>query len=333
MAFSQLGATAGSVQSQAVACETPLTGWASVSGNGVRTTTGGGSAAPQTVSTLAGLRKYAADSQPQVIKVSGMISTGSSPVEVSSNKTIIGTDERATIVGGLNISSGRSNIIIRNLTVKGAGPGKAPADTIAARGSHHIWLDHLDVSNAGDGLVDLTKGSDYLTVSWVKFSYPDRANTHRLAALVGAGGDHDATDKGKNNVTYHHNWFAGNVDQRMPRILFGKGHVYNSYYTSSGNSYGVGVGALASVLIENNYFKDVKSPHTFMYNRPHYIVAQGNVYDGTSGKKDTGAGGTGGGVTPFTKPPYTYTLDKAADVPSVVSQCAGPKLSLKNDMR
>jgi hypothetical protein len=29
-------------------------------------------------------------------------------------------------------------------------------------------------------------------------------------------------------------------------------------------------------------------------------------------------------AAPF-KPPYTYTLDKAADVPSLVQKCAGPQ--------
>ncbi|MBB2747346.1 UNVERIFIED_ORG: pectate lyase [Microbispora rosea subsp. rosea] len=306
-------------------CDDRLVGWASVAGSGAGTTTGGGNATPQTITTLADLRKYAADSTPRVLKISGTISTGSSPVEIVSGKTLIGADKNATIRGGIDIAAGNSNIIVRNLNIQGAGQGGSPADTVAARGAHHLWFDHLNVWDAGDGLMDLTKGSDYMTVSWVKFWYTDPGHTHRFASLVSAGADHDATDLGKENATYHHNWFADLVDQRMPRMLFGKGHVYNSYYTASGNTYAIGVGALASVLIENNYFKGVKNPHQFMYDRPSYITARGNVYDNTTGKKDAGAGGIGGGVTPFTNPPYSYAMDDAQDVPAIVTRCAGPR--------
>lgn len=55
------------------------------------------------------------------------------------------------------------------------------------------------------------------------------------------------------------------------------------------------------------------------------ITARGNIYDNTTGAKDNGAGGTGGTVTAFTKPPYAYTMNKAADVPDVVTRCAGPQ--------
>ncbi|MES9539608.1 cellulose binding domain-containing protein [Actinomadura sp. NPDC000600] len=306
-------------------CDTALSGWAAVAGAGRNSTTGGGDATPQTITTLGDLQKYAGDSTARVLRISGTINTGTSAVNIASNKTLVGADKNATIQGGLNIESGHSNIIVRNLNIRGPGYGHYPADTLAARGSDHLWFDHLNVQDAGDGLLDLTKGSDFLTVSWVKFWYTDRNNSHRFASLISAGADHDSTDAGKENATFHHNWFAELVDQRMPRMLFGKGHVYNNYYTATGNTYAVGVGALASVLIENNYFKGTHNPHQFMYDRPSYITARGNAYDNTSGKRDSGAGGTGGGVTPFTNPPYSYKPDTAADVPGIVSRCAGPQ--------
>ncbi|MFJ4691942.1 cellulose binding domain-containing protein [Streptomyces sp. NPDC088766] len=331
IALSMLLASTGMViaargSSQAASCDSTLTGWASVAGSGVSTTTGGGNATPQTVTSLSDLKKYAGDSTPRVLRISGTIDTGTTAVDIASNKTLIGADGNATIHGGLNITSGNSNIIVRNLNIHGVGFGNYPADTLAARGSHHLWFDHLNIWDAGDGLLDLTRGSDHLTVSWVKFWYTDSSNSHRFVSLIGAGGDHDSTDAGKNNVTFHHNWFADLTDQRLPRLLFGKGHIYDNYYTTTGNTYAIGVGALGSALIENNYFKNTKNPHQFMYDRPSYIVARGNTYDNTTGKKDTGAGGTGGGVTPFTTPPYSYTADPAANVPSLVSNCAGPRL-------
>lgn len=317
-------AVQASSASAATSCDDRLYGWASVSGSGLGTTTGGGSASPQTITSLADLRKYANDSTPRVLRLSGTFTTGSSPIEVGSNKTLIGVDGGATIRGGINID-GDNNIIVRNLNIQGNGKNSTPVDTVAARNAHHLWFDHLNLWDASDGLLDLTRGSDFMTVSWVKLWYTDSSNSHRLASLVGNGSGASDTDRGKNNATFHHNWFAELVDQRGPRILFGKGHVYNSYYSSAGNAYSIGTGSEASVLIENNYFKNVHDPHRFQDGNPTYITARGNVYDNTSGKRDTGAQGSG--VTPFTNPPYAYTLDSANDVPDLVTRCAGPKLS------
>lgn len=318
------GATAA-----AQSCDDTLQGWADVEAGGLTTTTGGGDATPQVITTLEELEEYGGDATPRVLVISGTITTGSYAVDIASNKTLLGEDENATIHGGINIREGTSNVIVRNLNFHGFWPDPGPDDTIAARGAHHLWFDHLNVWDAGDGMLDLTQGSDHLTVSWSKFWYTDTSHDHRLASLVGsdASPDQDATDKGKLNATYHHNWFAEAVDQRMPRMLFGQGHVFNNYYTSADNTYAVGVGALASVLIENNYFKDVNSPHQFMYVRPSYITAEGNIYDNTSGARDTGAGGEGGGVTPFTDPPYDYTLYDAESLPDTVTSCAGPTIS------
>ena len=101
----------------------------------------------------------------------------------------------------------------------------------------------------------------------------------------------------------------------MPRFLFGKGHIFNNYYSCAGNSYCIGAGSFASVLIENNYFKNVKSPHRFADSNHAFITAKDNVYDNTTGDMHTGLGGKDGpDVPPFIKPPYSYTLDKAEDV-------------------
>jgi pectate lyase len=317
------GGTSGTTSTDS--CPVGLVGWATVEGDGLNTTTGGGNTTPQRVTTLSDFMSLAGDSTARVIEISGTIDTGTSPVDIASNKTVVGVNKSATIKGGINIREGSSNIIVRNLTIQGKGQGNDPVDTVAARGSHHLWFDHLSISDASDGNLDLTKGSNYLTVSWSRFSYTDPNHTHRLSCLVGAGSTEAATDTGKNNVTYHHNWFAELVDQRMPRVLFGKGHVFNSYYTSSGNGYCVGTGSYASVLVEGNYFKNVKDPHRFQDTNPSYITARDNVYDNTTGTRDTGLGGNGGSVTPFTDPPYDYALDATANIPDLVTRCAGPR--------
>lgn len=284
-----------------------LLGWA-MQGSG---TTGGGNAPPQEVTSAGELNSLASGSDPKVIYVSGAIS-GS--LSVGSNKTIIGKGKSAK-VGPISING--SNIIIRNLTIKGGG------DTISARGSHHIWLDHLDLSDGSDGVVDLTRESDFATVSWNKIYY-DRGGGHRLALLFGGGSTH-TEDRGKNNHTVHHNWFGKGVDQRMPRLLFGKGHIYNNYYNSPGNTYCVGSGSWASLLVEGNYFKDVNDPHRFQDGNPSFITAKDNFYENVAGKKDAGAGGSGSNPPSAWTPDYQYPLDRAEDIPALVQRCAGPQ--------
>ena len=143
-------------------------------------------------------------------------------IEVVSNKTIVGV-KGAELVGiGLDIK-GKENIIIRNLIIHHADP-----DGIAARSSHHIWVDHCDVYSEDepvkedwDGLVDLTVGSSYLTVSYCYI------HDHHKACLLNSGTMH-YDDNGKNRATYHHNAFML-TDKRNPRIGYGLGHVFSNY--------------------------------------------------------------------------------------------------------
>lgn len=309
-----------------------LTGWATIRGEGIDGISGGGNAIPQIVTNLEELKTLAKGNTPRVIVVSGNIACGDDPIDLGSNKTIVGINKYATIRGGINLE-GVCNVIVSNLNCRGSWPDSGPVDCIAARYSHHLWFNHLNIWNADDGNMDLTRGSDYITVSWCKFWYSDIAHKHRLCNLVGSGTDHEDTDIGKLKVTYHHNWFANLVDQRMPRILYGKGHVYNNYYTSVGNTYCIGVGCYASVLIENNYFKDVNNPHQFMYTDtfPAHITTRKNIYDNTKGNKDNGLGGEECGyVRPFVQPPYEYDLDDALKILKIVPENAGPQGEQRN---
>ncbi|KAF6823828.1 pectinesterase [Colletotrichum musicola] len=306
----------------AQSCPDPgVNGYASAAGG----TTGGGNASPVVVTSASALQSAASASGARVIVVKGTITT-SGAIKVTSDKTIRGENADSTIVGGFDMN-GVKNIIIKNLNIRAA----SSADTIASRNSHHIWYDHLNVWDAGDGLLDITLESDYQTVSWCKFWYTSKSLSHRFASLVGAGGGTQPKDEGKLHVTYHHNWWAQKVDQRMPRVMYGDAHIYNNYYNSPGNSYCIGFGSYGSVLIENNYFKGVANPHQFMYDVYAYASATGNVYDSTTGKKDSGklgskhvAGQESALAGPFT-PPYSFKADAVKDVPALVQKCAGPR--------
>jgi pectate lyase len=121
-------------------------------------------------------------------------------------------------------------------------------------------------------------------------------------------------------VTFHHVWWADNVDQRMPRIRYGKIHILNSLYTAAGNNYCIGVGQGASVRNENNVFIDVRTPvnTTSFVDAASTVTSVGNIYTNTSGQGVTDIG------TAFT-PPYSYTPEPASSVEAAVRSGAGPQ--------
>jgi pectate lyase len=276
------------------------------------------------VTTCAALKSAVSQSGAAIINVSGTITCDN--VVVSSNKSLIGLSGASIIATAgttnhLLVVKGVSNIIVRNLTLQGAGVtsgNKSGGDTFHVETNvHHLWADHLDISDGDDGNMDITLNCDYITVSWTKFHYTSSSRVHRFSNLISAS----TSDAGTYKITWHHNWWATNVDQRSPRAHEGSGgiHVFNNYYSEAGNSYCIGVGQDAIFLSENNYFDGV---HTPFYMTPDgetggQILSNGDVFHNTTGNQT----GTGKGFTP----PYPYTLDPAANVPALVQAGAGPR--------
>jgi pectate lyase len=293
-----------------------LVGWAACTSLGQNSTTGGGNGQIVRVTTKAALEQYAKATADFTIIVEGNFS-GTGMVEVGSNKTIIGAGNGATFDGfGINVN-GKKNIILRNLTIKNAKP-----DGIAMRNTHHVWIDHCDLSNSDDGLLDFTIGSDYMTVSWTIF------HDHDKVTLANSGTQH-FEDAGKNKVCYHHNWFNNTV-QRNPRVGYGLGHVFNNYY-SGVSSYCVGYHTGASVLVENNYFYKSNSPLNQMYTgvstAANYADAEekGNIFDNTSGNTK----GTGKSYNTGLYYNYAFMLDAASNLPTLIKGNAGPKSGME----
>jgi pectate lyase len=141
------------------------------------------------------------------------------------------------------------------------------------------------------------------------------ASGHRFSNLVGSG-DGVTSDRGKLRVTFHHNWWAQNVNQRMPRTRFGDIHVFNNLYTSSGNSYCTNSGIETNVLVENNAYIGVNNPLSPDANGD--MLARGNLFQSTTGNS-TQPMGTG-----FT-PPYTYSLDATSNLRATIEAQAGPR--------
>lgn len=304
-------------------CMTPppqpeLIGWASEGGG----TTGGGDATPTVVTSAQEFSQAIDGNDARVIYVNGSLST-SGRFEFGSNKTVVGVCG-AELRGSLHIS-GVQNIIIRNIRMVGKNCSDSPSncsagdDAISVRSSQHLWFDHMEIFDGSDGNLDMTNNSDYITISWTKFYYstartdPEQgASGHRFSNLI-AGSD---SDSGEYRITFHHDWWADNVDQRMPRSRFGDIHVFNNLFTSSGNSYCTNAGYQARVLVENNIYRGVNKPLSPDANGDMH--AEGNVFDGTTGNTSDN-GGSG-----FT-PPYDYELDPTDGLDQVLMAQVGPQ--------
>jgi pectate lyase len=343
------GGATGTGGSGGRSCTTPpaapaLVGWASVNAMNQDGTSGGGNAAPVTVTTTAAFNSAAAGTTARVLYVTGAL-TG--VFTIGSNKTIVGLCG-ASLHGHVEMS-GSVNVIVRNLNIVGYAVGDCALDPSydASIGcssgddaislqklAHHVWFDHDDISDGTDGNLDITNGANYVTVSWTKFHYTPRADNsgsdstgasgHRFSNLVGGSDSTGATDAGALNVTWHHDWWSDNVVERQPRVRFGKNHLFNNLWASTASNYCVRAGIDAQILLESNLFTGVANPQEFNSSADQataFITATTtNVYTNTSGTRATGGGGTA-----FTTPPYAYTLDAVGGLQAAVQAGAGPK--------
>ncbi len=313
------------------ACPDQLLGFATLQGDGVDGTTGGGSAKPVRPTSVAQLLELSADDVPRVIEIAGTVSVPR--LQLGSNKTLVGVDAQATLEGGLRIRGRKDapvhNVIVKNLRVNGAS-SEVDGDAVQLYFAHHVWIDHVEIWDGPDGNLDMTHAVNWVTVSFSKFRYSEdyrrpqgESADHRFSSLLGHSDGNSQEDQGRLKVTFHHNFWAEGVIERMPRVRFGQVHVYNNYFAAPGNNYCVRAGTYAQLLIEHNVFEGVKNPHEFNSasdQKTANITARGNLYDNTSGKRDSG----GGGVA-FGKAPYAAMYDVAENVAQRVRACAGPR--------
>jgi pectate lyase len=298
-----------------------LIGWASVSGEGIPTTTGGAAGRTVRANGAQELLDYASSDEALVIELSGTYSVPR--LQVSSNKTLIGVAGGATIEGGVRIRGSSSepvvNVIVKNLRIHGAS-SDVDGDGMHIYYAHHVWVDHCEIWDSPDGNLDIVHAANWVTVSWTRFRYtsspPDP--DHRFSNLIGHS-DGNNEDVGRLKVTWHHNHWGANIIERMPRVRYGDVHVFNNYYSAAGNNYAVGAGLESRLLIENNHFEGVADPHIFYDGEPTAEIAiGGNLYTATSGAQDMGQGSS-------FDPPYPYTPDPAAQVKASVMANAGPR--------
>jgi pectate lyase len=178
--------------------------------------------------------------------------------------TLMGADGSAANFG-IHIAASSSNIIVRNM-VFGLLPGGGDSDAISVEGMSggvptNIWIDHnelwssmVECAGAGDtsfdGLVDLKKGADKVTVSY------NYLHDHHKVSLNG----YSDSDTAVRHITFHHNVFD-NVGSRTPLQRGGYSHLFNNYFHHVITS-GANIRMKGYSLIEANYFDTVENPVT-----------------------------------------------------------------------
>ena len=230
-------------------CATPppasaLVGWASVNGMNQNGTTGGGNATPVVVTTAAAFTSNIGGTTARVIYVMGSFSGSFS---IGSNKTIIGLCG-ARVTGHIGLS-GSVNVIIRNLqssatTAATVPTTAAPARTRSRSARARITSGSITTTSATAPTATWTSPGlrlrHHLVHQVLVFDDAHRSDGRRQRPPVlepDRSADNVPEDVGHLNVTLHHNWWAQNVNQRMPRTRRGNIHVFNNLYTSAGNSY------------------------------------------------------------------------------------------------
>lgn len=289
-------------------------------------TTGGKGGKTVTVTDARALQEYTDYSDtPYIIEIQGTIDL--SPVggylDLRSNKTLRGVGEKPTIIGELGFKSASTNVIFENLNItnpKGAGGG----DGISIK--EHIQdviVTHCTFFDCEDGCLDITRGSDWITVSWCKFYFTEPNSHKSRICLIGNSDNAADDDEGKLHITMHHNWFGPLCWQRIPSVRFAKLHLYNNYYNCKNNLYCLRSRIKAQCLVENNFYEGVRDPY-LVYTKKELpedagrISAHGNIF------KDCINDIVISDDEVF-KPSYEYKLAETEKVKEMVTNKAGAK--------
>jgi pectate lyase len=293
---------------------------------------------------------YAGDKTagPLIIFVKGMVVIPPPPdggsgdlqkIRVSSNKTVLGMNVLADpkqgsgsgFTGGGITLTGVSNVVLRNLVIEmpNADASSDNVDAVHIETSRQIWVDHCDLSSNGpngspsyDGLIDISDGSDFVTVSWTH--YHDHGDTGLVGRSDSAAAA--AQDASKNHVTYDHDWFSNVLTG--PRVRFGTVHALNTFFEQVTN-YAIASTDGANVRIEASAFHDVSPLPLSNANYGWVTTILDSATAGSVDLVENATDSTDGPnvvpaaqVVPFALP-YQYAKDSATSVPAVVQGCAG----------
>lgn len=289
-----------------------LQGYATLNGG----TNGGAGGPTVNVNTEAQLVSAVADNNPRIVRITGLI-TLSGRVRVGSNKSILGGSSNAGIQrgGGLLLESVR-NVIIRGIRCSFV---RDPNDCVEISRTTNVWVDQCDFwsdMNNGrdfyDGLVDIVRGSDFVTISWSRF------RSHYKVMLIGNSDDAGATDRGRLRVSLQGNWFQ-NVNSRVPSLRFGTAHIWNNIFENVGAST-INSRMGAQCFVENNVF--INARRTIITNLDSREDGFANERNNNFGVESI-RGPFITRVGSFTNPPYSYSLQSVHNVTTIVRGRAG----------
>lgn len=273
--------------------------------------TGGAGGREVTAHSPEELKNYAGSEVPLIINIQGKLRIGT--IAVGSNKTLQGQGDEPTLHGALHLGGNAQNVIIRDLNITNPTKKKNTEgfDGITVRGGKRVWITQCTFTDCGDGMVDISRGADDVTVSYCKFQYSDPDMQHRFVMLISG-----PEKKGQRQlkVTLHHNWFGENCGSRMPAVRGAEVHMFNNFFDCEGNDYATNARKRAEILSENNFYQNVKNP--FYAEDGGDLREKGNIYKICSGRLEDGD-------DDVFKPKYPYTLDKTKSVPDIVRAKAG----------
>ena len=196
-------------------------------------------------------------------------------VRIPSRTAIIGATPDAGFADGALVIERAGGVVMRDLAFHGVrdhfpawdpldgseGEWNSSYDAVTLVEGRRVWIDHCAFESAhppvgrvfgrvyetNDGLLDITRASDLVTVSWCRFARHDKT------MLVG-GSDRHEGDEGHLRVTLHHNLWE-DCAERTPRVRFGRVHIVNNLFVATDAArygYSIGIGKRCRIVSEDN---------------------------------------------------------------------------------
>ncbi len=273
-----------------------------------------------------------------------------STIRLPSNTTLTGAGIGSGLLNASIVVDKVENIVIRRLNIRNpcdvqptwdpddgaTGNWNSAFDAISVSASRRVWIDHNSFTDAPhtddqaalengkrkrchDGALDISQGSDLVTVSYNRFAL------HEKNALVGSS-DSASGDAGRLRVTFSNNVFEF-ISSRAPRVRFGQVHLYNNVHLGDRrhavypHQYSVGVGKQADIIGTANVYEiaGARSCNDVVRNHgPDSSFADaGSILNGAA------LGACAQPSAPGWKVPYPFTARPASQVRQHVLEHAG----------
>ncbi|KAL1607545.1 hypothetical protein SLS59_002513 [Nothophoma quercina] len=184
------------------------------------------------------------------------------PINVKSNKSIVGEGTKGVIRGkGLRFA-GSENIIVQNIHITELNPQYIwGGDAITLAGTDLIWIDHVKISLIGrQHIVAGYDPSNRVTISNTEIdgntSWSSSCDNHHYWALLLIGSGDTITFQG--NYIHHTSGRSPKVGGTDKGTLL---HAVNNYwYDNTGHAFSIAADENGRVLAEGNVFESVTKP-------------------------------------------------------------------------